>query len=574
MFTDIVGYTALMAESEEKGLRVRERHRALVRPLVERYQGEWVDETGDESLSSFHSAVDAVNCALAVQAELRGDSELRLRIGIHLGETLAEGGRLYGDAVNIASRIRPLAEPGGVCVSDEVQHSIRNQPGLETTPLGEHALKNVGRPVSVYAVTGMASQPRVAEELPLPGMDELTVPGFGGAPAVAVLPFDNLSADPEQEYFADGIAEDLITRLSSFRIPVIARNSSFTYKGQPVDVKRVSRELGVRYVVEGSVRKAGERVRISAQLIDATTGRHVWAERYDRQLADVFAVQDEVSEAIVVSMSSELRSFEMERAARRKLRNLDAYDLVLRGFWHLSRRNRDDNAEARSLFERASELDPRYAMASAGLAFTHYLDLAYQWSDAPERSIAELTRAAQRSVALDAKEPLGQLVLGAAYSFTGPQDRMLAAFERAVQLNPSLPLALNLLGGYLALTGRPDDAIEHLETAMRLSPRDPIMVYCLENMAVAHFAAGRYEEAVDWAKRGIQADAGYPKLHAHLSASYAHLGRPEEARRAFEELSRLQPGVSQASLKLAMPSTDPEFLERYLDGLRKAGLKE
>jgi adenylate cyclase len=356
MFTDIVGYTAAMAESEQRGRRLRERHRELVRPLAGQYRGEVVDENGDELVLCFPSALDAVHCALAIQAELADDPELRLRIGINSGDVVFEGERVYGDGVNVASRIRPLAEPGGVCISDEVQHSIRNQPEIDATPLGEHELKNVGRPVAVYGVTGKVEPPQpaagreepAAEDLPLPGMDDLTVPGFGGAPAIAVLPFDNLSGDPEQEYFADGLAEDLITRLSSARwLPVISRNSSFAYKGAPVDVKRVSRELAVRYVVEGSVRKDADRVRVSVQLIDATTGHHIWASTYDRRLRDIFAVQDEISDAIIGEIPSALGRAERRRAATKAPDSLDAWESLQMAIWHYCRFNRTQNMEAR-----------------------------------------------------------------------------------------------------------------------------------------------------------------------------------------------------------------------------------
>jgi adenylate cyclase len=412
--------------------------------------------------------------------------------------------------------------------------------------------------------------PTVADEA-------LTVPGFGGAPAIAVLPFDNLSGDPDQEYFSDGISESLIARLSSWRsFPVIARNSSFVYKGRAVDVKQVSRELGVRYLVEGSVQRAADRVRITAQLIDATTGHHVWAETYDRELRDIFALQDEITEAIVVSLSTDLLRVEMERAVRQEPQNIDAYDLDMRGRWHFWELTKQDNARARSFFEQAAELDPRLAAAFTGLALTHYVDIFFQWSDEPDRSIAELTRAAQRSVALDAKDPFGQIVLGFAYSFAGAQDRMIAALERALELNPSLPAGHYVLGSYLAISGRPDDGIPHLETAMRLSPRDPMTSYFVESIAVAHFAAGRYEEAVDWAQRSIRGNPGdpYPWSHGVLATSYAHLGRVEDARKAFDEFADLQPGISPANLEVSFSGANPEFLERYLEGLRIAGLKD
>jgi TolB-like protein len=406
-------------------------------------------------------------------------------------------------------------------------------------------------------------------------LDPLTVPGFEGRPAIAVLPFDNLSGDPEQEYFADGIAEDLITRLSAWRwFPVIARNSSFTYKGRAVDVKQVSRELGVRYVVEGSVRKAGGRVRIAAQLIDASTGRHAWAETYDRELHDIFALQDEISETIVASMEPELSRFERERVAHQVRGDLDAWDSLQRGSWHFWLFTEDDNARARVLLEEATALDPRLARAFLGIAATHWADIIHQWTDSPARSVAELDRAARRSVALDSKEPSAHLQLAWAYGFTGQEEKALAASELAVQLNPSLAMAYAGRSAFLARSGRPDDAVSSIEKAMRLSPQDPMMWGFLQTMAMAHFAGGRYQEAAEWAGRSLQRkpDAAIP--YRFLAASYANLGRLDEARRALDEALQLTPEFSLTAVRMMAGSADPAFRDPLIEGLRKAGLKE
>jgi adenylate cyclase len=406
-------------------------------------------------------------------------------------------------------------------------------------------------------------------------MEERTVPGFHGAPAMAVLPFDNLSGDPEQEYFADGIAEDLITRLSALRAnPIIARNSSFTYKGKAVDVKQVSRELGVRYVVEGSVRKAGNRVRISAQLIDATTGAHIWAERYDRELVDIFAVQDEITEAIAGSMRPGLSQYEREHASRRHPRDLNAWDCLQRGWWHCFCLNEDDNSKARSLFERAADLDPSLVGAFVGLAWTHFYDLYLQWTESPERSLGELVRAAEETVTLNADRAETQLVFGMACFYTGQLHKAITAFERAVELDPSDAAAHALLGAALSNSGRPDEAIASTEKAMRLSPHDPVMWMFLSVMGVAHFVAERYEEAVRWLQRSLQRRPDWPTSHRFLAASYAHLGRFEEARAAFKEMQRRHPEFSLASVRLFLSGADSAYVERYIDGLRKAGLKE
>jgi adenylate cyclase len=421
---------------------------------------------------------------------------------------------------------------------------------------------------------GAAVEPASADSSPS-DLDPLAVPGFEGRPAIAVLPFDNLSGDPEQEYFADGIAEDLITRLSAWRdFPVIARNSSFTYKGKPVDVKQVGKELGARYVVEGSVRRSEGRVRVAAQLIDATTGAHVWAETYDRELRDIFTLQDEITEAIVASMHPELWKSEQERAVRSTPQNLSAWDAAQRGWWHMRRSTKDDNAEARSLFEKATEIDPQFAQAFAGLAFTHMFDIDHQWSNAAEQSNAELYRAARHAVELDNEDAVAQLALGAALMRRGEQEEAISAFKFATQLNPGMVDAYRLLGGYLAQAGKPEEAIANLEKAMRLSPHDPWTFESLAGMAMAHVAAGRYEDAVDWAKRLRRHKPEYPISFLILAGSYVRLERIDEARSALREALRLNPAYSVSGVRLALVGADATLRERIIDALRKAGLPE
>jgi TolB-like protein/tetratricopeptide (TPR) repeat protein len=415
----------------------------------------------------------------------------------------------------------------------------------------------------------------VATDSELPAPDSLTVPGFGENPAIAVLPFDNLSGDPDQEYFADGIAEDLITRLSAWRgFPVIARNSSFTYKGKAVDVKRVSRELGVRYVVEGSVRKVGDRIRISAQLIDAQTGSHVWAERYDRDLGDIFSLQDEITEAIIASMHPELVRFESARVARKDPGTLDAYDCVLRGGWHLGRDTREDCTAARAWFEKAADLDPQLSEAFVGIATTHLADVQGHWTDAPEQSVAEQSRAARKSVALNPQSSDAQVVLGWAYIQAGDQDEGIRAFERAITLDPSNTEAHGHLGVMLAFSGKPDEGAGSLAKAMRLDPRSPRLWYWLDGMAWVHFARGQYEEAIEWAQRSCKVNPDQPWAYRALAASYAMLGHQEEARSALAEELRLEPDMTISKMKLEPWDAKPDFVERYFDALHKAGLPE
>jgi adenylate cyclase len=387
-----------------------------------------------------------------------------------------------------------------------------------------------------------------------------------------VLPFDNLSGDPEQEYFADGVAEDLITRLSAVRLfPVIARNSSFVYKGTSVDVKRAGRELGARYVVEGSVRKAGDRVRITAQLIDATSGHHLWAQHYDRELRDIFAVQDEIIDTIVASLELKLGRVERERAILKAPRNLDAWDLLQRGWWHLFQGTREDLLKAQSLFHEAEELDPHCSLAFSGLAISHLYQVGYQWSKTPGQSLADSLRAAEKSVALGEDEPMAHFALGLASANTGQYERAVAAFERVIELNPSSAAGNWGLGSALAYLGRPDEGVRLIEKALRLSPHDPVMHEFLFDLGVAHFLAARYEEAIRCENRSLQARPDQPGAYRVLAASYGHLGRSREARTALDAMFRLAPDFSVETLRVHVPS---EVVERYLEGWRKAGLPD
>jgi TolB-like protein/class 3 adenylate cyclase/Tfp pilus assembly protein PilF len=581
---DVVGYSRLMAEDEAATVRTLTDYREVVATLIRQHRGRVVDSPGDNVLAEFPTALEAARGAVEVQrviqarnADLPPERRMEFRIGVHLGDVTVEGERLYGDGVNIAARLEGLAAPGGVCLSGTVYEQVERKLNVPLEDLGEQELKNIPRPVRVYGLKlPLSDREAEAPERSLPGMEELTVPGFSGRPAIAVLPFDNLSGDPEQEYFADGLAEDLITRLSSWRgFPVIARNSTFTYKGKAVDVKRVSRELGARYVVEGSVRRAGDRVRVSAQLIDATTGHHVWAERYDRELSDIFALQDEITEAIVASMHPGLRDFEWQRTAHQDPESLDAWDSAQRANWHLNRFEKDENAKARALYERAARLDPHSVAAFFGIANTHYLDALYQWTDSTDRSIAELEHAARTCASIDSKNPLGRVALGLSHRISGQPNKAIAAFELAVELNPNSSLAHGWLGISLAEAGRAEEALERLEKGIRLSPQDSLMSFFLHAIAMAHFGAGRYEEAVDWDLQALNRGSDVFTCY-QLASSYGHLGKRDEARGAIAEASRLVGGTPPpppTSYRI-FGAIDPAFAGRAREGWRKAGLME
>jgi adenylate cyclase len=577
---DVAGYSRLMADDETATIRDLHQCRELISLLVRQWRGRVVDEAGDSVLAEFPAALDAGSCAVEIQRALETrnvdsppERRMELRIGIHLGDVVVEGDAIYGDGINIASRLERLGDAGGICVSDIVHQQIRGKLDLSWEDLGDQRVKNIAQPVRAYRVRLKGGDDAGRADVPVAA--EPALRDFSQRPAIAVLPLDNLSSVPDSEYFADGIAEDLITRLSAWgHFPVIARNSSFSYRGKLRDVKQIGRELGARYVVEGSVRKAGERVRVAAQLIDATTGRHVWAELYDRELVHIFGLQDEIVRAIVGAIEPELMEFESERAARQSPQKLDVLDRVMRGRWHVNRFTQEDNEKARSSYQEAAGLDPHCAGAFCGLAYTHYNDVLLQWTDCPDRSIAEMLRTARRSVALDGKSPEAHVTLGMAYSVTGQQNEMIASLELAIQLNPSLSSAHFYLGTYLALVGRTDDAIDRLEMAMRLSPRDPALWRVLFGLALAYAAAERDEEALEWSMRCLQRNPNWYLAHGLLAASYAHLGRLDESRAAGEELLRLQPRFSLASVRLLLSTAPPAVVERLIEGGRRAGLKD
>jgi adenylate cyclase len=605
---DVVGYSRLMAEDEAATVRTLTAYRDEVSLLVTQHGGRVVDATGDNLLAEFPSTLDAVGCAVQIQraiaarnADLPDERRMQFRIGVHLGDVRSEAGRIYGDGVNIAARLEGLAEPGGISVSSAVRDQIRGKLELDFDDRGPQRIKNLPEPVHVYAIrpqsaAAAAAPSRVGLQLALAAASLLLLGGaffawrllgvpdtaapaaaargevaFADRPAIAVLPFDNLSGDPDQDYFADGIAEDLLTRLSAWRgAPIIARNSSFVYKGEAVDVMRVGRELGARYVVEGSVRRAGERVRVSAQLIDATTGHHVWAKQYDRELRDVFALQDEITAAIAASVQGQVSLSERARASRLDPQNLEAWELVLRADWHANQFTLEGSANARSLYERAIELDPRYARAFVGLASVLYAYIGFRGTDNPERSIEELMRTARTAVSLDPRDAEAHVALASAYSLLGEWDEMYASTQRAVALNPSSARAASWLGWSFVMLDRTEESIATFERALRLSPGGPDVWLLYDGLAGAHFHAAHYADSVTWGRKVVRARPDFPWAYFRLASTYAHLERLDEARTSLAEGLRLQPNFSRAQLEQVLGSAAP-YVDRYLDGLHKAG---
>ncbi len=570
---DVVGYSRLMAGDEAATVAAIRALREQVEKCAERNRGRLVDFTGDEFMAEFPSSLGAVNAALEIQEELRerdaglaSERRMALRMGLHMGDVRVVEDRLYGDDVNIAARLRELASAGEICISDLVYRHVRNHLDLAYLDLGERSVKNIPDPVRVYRIASPVEGDAAG--------DPEVIPAFAGRHAIAVLPFLNMSNDPEQEFFADGLVDDLIMRLSSWRsFPVIARTSSQVYKARSVDLGRVSRELGARYVVQGSIRRSGSRVRISTQLVDAITGQQLWADRFDREIGDFFALQDEITEAIVGAIYPEVLQAESARVVRADPESLDAWECVHRGFAHLFE-TRSSNRIALSFFERAVELDPRFVWGHYGIVITHYNDIIDASTSSVEKSTEAAVGAARRCLNLAEQDALSHVAWAAACILTGRREEALAALDTARELNPSLPRVHQWRGNALALQGRAEESIEAVKQAIRLSPRDPQIFAFYQIIALAHFGVGRYEEAVRWAERSLQRRPDGPAARAILAACLAQSGRLEEAQAAAAALFERRPDLSVASVRPIFSSANPEIAERFFDGLRAVGFKD
>ena len=566
---DVAGYSRLMGADEEGTLnRLKEHRRELIDPKIAEHRGRIVKTTGDGMLVEFASVVDAVKCAVEIQramrereTELPAHQLIQFRVGVNVGDIIIDGDDIHGDGVNVAARLEALAEPGAICVSGGAWDQVRGKITVSADDLGEKRLKNIERPIRVYRISPETA-PSERPALALPDK-----------PSIAVLPFQNMSGDPEQEYFSDGITEDIITALSRLHgFFVIARNSSFTYKGKPVDVKQIGRELGIRYLVEGSVRKSGNRVRITAQLIDTTNAAHLWAERYDRDLADIFAVQDEITEGVVASIEPELYAAENLRSRTKAPANLDAWDLVMRAMSHLGRYSADDYHTAHGFLEQAVDRDPRYARALALLGWNMARRAYAGWSGEPKEIFPVAMGIAKKAVALDHDDPWTHFVLGYIGVVLRQPVASVAALTKAVELNPNFAFGHAALGWALAAARQSEDAIRHIDRAVRISPRDSYKPQFFSFYAVAHMGAGRYREAADWCRRAIQERPDGSVFYRALVANCALSGDIDGARLALTELKRLNPGVSLAWMEANVPYGDA-LRAKYIEGLRLAGLE-
>jgi adenylate cyclase len=607
---DVKGYSRLMGEDEEATVRTITAHRKVIASVIQKYRGRVVDSPGDNILAEFVSVVDAVQSAVEIQeviraknAELPDERRMEFRLGINLGDVIQEGERIYGDGVNIAARVEGLAEAGGICISGSAYEQIENKLALGYEYIGEHTVKNIVKPIRVYRVpTGPETLKKVTDERrPAPSWQRaalavviaLVVVAGGVAiwksyrpstsppmevasvekmafplpdkPSIAVLPFDNLSGDPEQEYFSDGLTDEIITALSSVpKLFVIARNSTFTYKGKPVKVQQVSEDLGVRYVLEGSVRKAGDKIRISAQLIDALNGHHLWAKRYDRNLSDIFAVQDELTKEIITAMQVKLTEGEQVKAAAKGTNNLEAYLKYLQANEYMNRGNIESNALAKQLAEEAIALDPEYAWAYYALARAHDMAVWLGTTKSPKQVIAEATELLEKAIVLDDNLAEAHGLLGFLYSIERQHDKALAQGKKAVALNPNSATAHVTLGKVLTFAGRYEESIPEYKIAIRLNPMPPNRYFW--SLGLSYGLAGQYEEGITWCEKAVRQAPDSLWARIMMTAVYSWSGRDEEARAEAAEVLRLNPNFSLERFAKKAGSS-------LVSALRKAGLK-
>ncbi|WFU52434.1 adenylate/guanylate cyclase domain-containing protein [Bradyrhizobium pachyrhizi] len=575
---DVAGYSRLTGLDEEgTHVRLRERLRGLADPKISEHRGKVVKHTGDGVLAEFGSVVDAVRCAIEVQRAMAEQNatvpqlkRIEFRIGIHVGDIIVDENDIFGDGVNIAARLEGIADPGGICISDDAQRQIRGKVDAVFEDMGSQNLKNIAEPMRAWRSRVNAGHPAGAPiEPPVDSAQALALPD---KPSIAVLPFENMSGDPEQEYFADGMVEEIITALSRFKwLFVIARNSSFTFKGRAVDIKEVGRRLGVRYVLEGSVRKAAGKVRITGQLIDAVTGTHIWADRFERDLTDIFALQDEVTVAVVSAIQPKLLQIEIGLSARRP-ENLTAYDFYLRAMQQHYLMTADGLAEAIRLAHRALELDPRFGFVAALAGLAHMQNILWGHAVDPQFDRKEAVRLLRLALSIDDgdAETLAWVSLTSAY-MVGDCESEIELADRAVALNPNSYRAWTARGSVYRVAGLPDEAVRSFERAIRLSPLDPRLPITFVGMGMAFIELRRFDEAIVAANKCRRQNASYSLAYRCLASAFAHLGRDSEAREAAALLLQLDPAFTISAMIARGGYPNAQLL---IEGLRKAGLPE
>jgi len=569
---DVKGYSRLMRDDEEATVRTITAYREVIGSVVRKHRGEVVDSPGDNILAEFGSVVDAVRSAVEMQeelkvrnAELPENRRMEFRIGINLGDVIHEEKRIYGDGVNVAARVESLADTGGICVSRSAYDQVKDKLTLGYEYLGEHSVKNIAEPVRVYKVL---MEPEYAGKV----IGEKISNPLPDKPSIAVLPFINISEDPNQEYFSDGLTEQIITNLSKLpELFVIARNSSFTYKGKPVKVKQVSEELGVKYVLEGSVQKSGNRVRITAQLVDATVGHHLWAERYDRELGDVFALQDEITMKVLTALRVKLTGGEQARISARNTDNIDAYLKFLQAVHHHRKTHQEGNILARKLCEEAIALDPNFADPYRLLAWTHLWDVWFGWSKSSRDSFKKAVELAEKSLALDNTNADAVALVGHMSLLKRQHEKAIAEGERSISLAPNAANIYQLLAATLRFSGRAAEAIPLLKKAIRLEPYTPANFYF--QLGMAYNFTGQYDEAIAVLKKALKRTPDHLLSLIGLTEAYSLADRMEEARVTAAELLRVNPKFSVANLEKKAPYKYKADLELAMDAMRKAGLK-
>jgi adenylate cyclase len=571
---DVEGYSHLMGQNEEQTIRTLTSYRTTISNLVQQYRGNVVDTPGDNILAEFSSAVDAVKSAVKIQSELSErnaempmDQRMQFRIGINLGDVVEEESRIYGDGVNIAARVESMAEAGGICISGTVYDQVETKLEWQYEFLGEKEVKNISRPIRIYKLLmkpessyDVISQERLAHPLP-------------DKPSIAVLPFDNMSGDPGQEYFSDGLTEQIINGLCKVsNLFVIARNSSFAYKGKSINAQQIGKELGVRYILEGSVQKAGDRVRITAQLIDLTTGYHLWSENYDRDLSDIFALQDEITLKIIETMQIKLTFGEQARLWAGMTTKIQAFDMMMRGLDVFYRTNEKDNKQAQQYFKQAINIDKSYAMAHAWLGFTHTSEIFYGWSNSPIKSLEQAEICAEKALALNDSYDHAHLLLAWNSMVKRQHDEAIKQAERAIELNPNGADDYASLSFIHSFADNAELAIELAKSALRLNPIPPHFYYTV--LGISYRIEGRYAEAIELVDKCLTENPDNLQALLLSAACNSFLNRTGEANKASKEILRINPKFSAANYVTALPYKNQDVANRYLDALRKAGLPE